>query len=99
MAQICRDAVASQVEEDINEEGLAPTAENYANIIFSSGSLRVYFNKYQVATGSHGMIEVRIPYTLLADYLNIDMATSQVGQAITESPPVAAPTATASRCV
>lgn len=96
LAQICRDAVASQVEEDINEEGLAPTAENYANIIFSSGSLRVYFNKYQVATGSHGMIEVRIPYTLLEDYLNIDMATSQVGQAIAESQPVAAPTATAS---
>lgn len=94
VSEICKDAIKEVTEGDVNEEGLDPTEGNYANIAFSKESMRVYFNKYQVASGKYGMIEVRIPYTMLQDCLNIDMQASEVGAALEQGNSIPEPTPT-----
>ena len=87
VSEICKNAVQELVGEDMIADGLAPTADNYANIVFSKEAMRIYFNKYQAASGKHGMIQVCIPYTMLGDCLSIDMASSEIGAALSEEPP------------
>ena len=52
------------------EDGTAPTAENFDNILFQvNGTILVRFDKYQVAPGVDGVVEVELPVTTIADLL------------------------------
>lgn len=52
------------------EEGTAPTAENFDNILFrEDGTVLVAFDKYQVGPGVDGVVEVALPVTAIADLL------------------------------
>ena len=52
------------------EEGTAPTAENFDNLLFrDNGIVLVAFDKYQVAAGVAGVVEVAVPVTAVADLL------------------------------
>ena len=53
------------------EDGTSPIAENFDNILFrGDGTVVVMFDKYQVAAGVEGVVEVVFPLALLADLLN-----------------------------
>jgi len=52
------------------EDGTAPTAENFDNIfIRGDGTVLVMFDKYQVAAGVEGVVEVELPLAAMADLL------------------------------
>ncbi len=52
------------------EEGTAPTAENFDNLLFrDDDTVLVAFDKYQVAAGVAGVVEVALPVTTIADLL------------------------------
>ena len=52
------------------EDGTSPIAENFDNILFrGDGTVVVMFDKYQVAAGVEGVVEVEFPLALLADLL------------------------------
>ena len=52
------------------EDGTAPTAENFDNILFQeNGTVLVRFDKYQVAPGVDGVVEIALPVAALADLL------------------------------
>ena len=52
------------------EDGTSPTAENFDNILFrEDGTVVVMFDKYQVAAGVDGVVEVEFPLASLADLL------------------------------
>ena len=52
------------------EEGTAPTAENFDNLLFrDDGTVLVAFDKYQVAAGVAGVVEVALPVTAIAGLL------------------------------
>ena len=52
------------------EDGTAPTAENFDNILFQeNGTILVRFDKYQVAPGVDGVVEVELPVAAIADLL------------------------------
>ena len=52
------------------KEGTAPTAENFDNILFQDdGTVLVRFDKYQVAAGVEGVVEVALPVAAIADLL------------------------------
>lgn len=51
-------------------DGTAPTAENFDNILFrENGTVLVAFDKYQVAPGVDGVVEVELPVAALAPLL------------------------------
>ena len=50
--------------------GTAPTADNFDNILFQNdGTVLVRFDKYQVAAGVEGVVEVVLPLAAIADLL------------------------------
>ncbi len=52
------------------EEGTAPTAENFDNIqLRDDGTVVVMFDKYQVAAGVEGVVEVVLPLDSIVDLL------------------------------
>ncbi|MYB75671.1 MAG: polysaccharide deacetylase family protein, partial [Chloroflexi bacterium] len=52
------------------EEGTAPTAENFDNILFrDNGTVLIAFDKYQVAAGVAGVVEVELPASAIDDLL------------------------------
>ena len=52
------------------EDGTAPTAENFDNILFrENGTVVVAFDKYQVGPGVAGVVDVELPVTAIADLL------------------------------
>ena len=52
------------------EDGTSPTAKNFDNILFrGDGTVVVMFDKYQVAAGVDGVVEVEFPLASLADLL------------------------------
>ncbi len=52
------------------EDGTAPTAENFDNILFrENGTVLVAFDKYQVGPGVAGVVEVELHVTAIADLL------------------------------
>ena len=52
------------------EDGTSPIAENFDNILFrGDGTVVVMFDKYQVAAGVEGVVEVVFPLASLADML------------------------------
>ena len=52
------------------EDGTAPTAENFDNILFrENGTVLVAFDKYQVSAGVYGVVEVVLPMTAIANLL------------------------------
>ena len=52
------------------EDGTAPTVDNFDNILFrEDGTFIVWFDKYQVAAGVEGVVEVALPVDAIADLL------------------------------
>ncbi len=52
------------------ESGTAPAAENFDNILLlANGTILVKFDKYQVAAGVEGVVEVVLPLDAIADLL------------------------------
>ena len=52
------------------EEGTAPTAENFDNILFrEDGTILIRFDKYQVAAGVEGVVEISLAVDAIADLL------------------------------
>ncbi len=77
LAALTREALAERVsKEDLAsdmewvESGTVPTAENFDNILFrEDGTVLVMFDKYQVAAGVAGVVEVSLPVAAIADLL------------------------------
>ena len=66
--RVSKEELASDVEWV--ESGTAPTAENFDNILFrEDGTVLVMFDKYQVAAGVAGVVEVSLPVAAIADLL------------------------------
>lgn len=66
--RVSKEELASDVEWV--QRGTAPTAENFDNILFrEDGTVLVRFDKYQVAAGVAGIVEVSLPVTAIADLL------------------------------
>lgn len=64
---------ASEIYKQANE-GTEPILKNFDGIVINEdGSLTVYFDKYQVASGSEGIIEIVIPFSEIADILSPDI--------------------------
>lgn len=56
------------------EDGTTPTAENFDNILFrEDGTFIVWFDKYQVAAGVEGVVEVALPVDAIAALLKPEM--------------------------
>ncbi len=50
------------------EQGTAPTVEHFDNLLLQDdGTVRIMFDKYQVAAGVEGIVEVELPLLDLAD--------------------------------
>ena len=57
-------------DSDWVADGTSPTSENFDNILLrTDGTLLVRFDKYQVAAGVEGVVEVELPVSTLADLL------------------------------
>ncbi len=70
--RICNEELASDPEWV--ESGTAPTAENFDNILLlADGTILVRFDKYQVAAGVEGVVEVVLPIDSIADLLKEDI--------------------------
>lgn len=66
--RIAREELAS--DPQWVEDGTAPTAENFDNILFQEdGTILVRFDKYQVAAGVEGVVDVVLPLSAIADLL------------------------------
>ncbi len=66
--RVSKEELASDLEWV--EGGTAPTAENFDNILFrEDGTVLVMFDKYQVAAGVAGVVEVSLPVAAIADLL------------------------------
>ena len=66
--RVSKDELASDLEWI--DDGTAPTAENFDNIqIRGDGTILVMFDKYQVAAGVEGVVEVELPLSAIADLL------------------------------
>ncbi len=66
--RVSKDELASDLEWI--DDGTAPTAENFDNIqIRGDGTILVMFDKYQVAAGVEGVVEVELPLATIADLL------------------------------
>ncbi len=77
LSDLTREALAERITKeelasDLQwvEDGTAPTAENFDNIfIRGNGTVLVMFDKYQVAAGVEGVVEVELPLAAMADLL------------------------------
>lgn len=77
LSDLTREALANRISKeelasDLGwvEDGTAPTAENFDNIfIRGDGTVLVMFDKYQVAAGVEGVVEVELPLAAMADLL------------------------------
>ena len=77
LSVLTREALAERIRKeelpsdlDWVEGGTAPTAENFDNILFKEdGTVLVMFDKYQVAAGVAGVVEVVLPVAAIADLL------------------------------
>ena len=77
LSTLSREALAERISKDdlISdldwvEDGTAPTKENFDNILFrEDGTVLIMFDKYQVAAGAQGLVEVALPVSALADLL------------------------------
>ena len=77
LSDLTREALAKRVSEeelasnlDWVEDGTAPTAVNFDNILIRpDGTFLVRFDKYQVAAGVEGIVEVALPLADIADLL------------------------------
>ena len=77
LSALTREALAERVsKEELASDvewvgrGTAPTAENFDNILFQEdGTVLVRFDKYQVAAGVAGVVEVSLPVAAIADLL------------------------------
>lgn len=56
--------------EDIAENGASPDENNFRSFILKEESLIIFFDPYQVAGFSYGIIEVRIPYSKFKNNFN-----------------------------
>ena len=67
-----KQAIAEYIENNKESitEGTKPLAENFNSLVISDdGILTIYFDKYQVAAGSEGILSVEIPLEQVADML------------------------------
>ena len=77
LSDLSREALAERIgKEDLAsdldwvEDGTEPTAENFDNILFKEdGTVLVRFDKYQVAAGVEGVVEIVLPVDAIADLL------------------------------
>lgn len=77
LAELSRAALAERISKDELasdlgwvEEGTAPTAQNFDNILFrEDGTFLVRFDKYQVAAGAEGVVEISLAVDAIADLL------------------------------
>ena len=77
LSDLTREALAERISKeelasDLQwvEDGTAPTAENFDNIfIRGDGTVLVMFDKYQVAAGVEGVVEVELPLAAMANLL------------------------------
>ncbi len=77
LSVLTREALAKRVSSeelasdlDWVEDGTAPTAANFDNILIrTDGTFLVRFDKYQVAAGVEGVVEVALPLADIADLL------------------------------
>ncbi len=81
LSALTREALAERVSKeellfylDWVERGTAPTAENFDNILFrEDATVLIMFDKYQVAPGAQGVVEVVLPVGAIADLLKPEM--------------------------
>ncbi len=100
LSSLSREALSEQLRDeallsdmDWIEDGTTPTAENFDNILVrDDGTVAIMFDKYQVAAGAEGIVEIAVPTTGLADLLKPEIrqllgieADEETGQAKTES--------------
>ena len=72
------------------EEGTAPTAENFDNLLFrEDGTVLVAFDKYQVSAGVDGVVEVELPVAAIADLLKPEIRVLLGIDAAAATPPAA----------
>ena len=74
LSSLARERLASQLgesaPESLLESGTAPQADNFDTILFDEGGLvRVKFDKYQVASGVAGVVEMYLHISDLEDLL------------------------------
>lgn len=75
LSDYCRADLEKQLEEaevandDMFEDGIAPTYENYSNFVLLKNDIVIIFGQYQIAPYAAGMFGVRIPYKELDAYL------------------------------
>lgn len=70
------DARKEALEFDLDwiKEGTSPAAENFDNVLFQEdGTFLVKFDKYQVAPGAAGVVEVTLPVADIADLLKLEI--------------------------
>ena len=81
LSTLSREALAERIrKEELAsdpewvESGTAPAAENFDNILLlADGTILVRFDKYQVAAGVEGVVEVVLPLASIADLLKRDI--------------------------
>ncbi len=81
LAELSRAALAERLRReelasdlDWVADGTAPTAENFDNILFrEDGTFLVRFDKYQVAAGVEGVVEIALEVDAIADLLKPEM--------------------------
>ena len=70
--RISKEELASDM--DWVESGTAPTPENFDNFLFrDDATVLIMFDKYQVAAGVQGVVEVVLPVGAIADLLKPEM--------------------------
>ena len=66
--RVSKEELASDADWIVS--GTAPTVDNFDNILFQNdGTVLVRFDKYQVAAGVEGVVEVVLPLAAIADLL------------------------------
>ena len=81
LSDLTRVALATRIkngelasDQEWIEQGTAPIAEHFDTVLFhADGTVRVMFDKYQVAAGVEGIVEVELPISVLADLLQPDI--------------------------
>ena len=81
LSALTREALAERISKeellfylDWVERGTAPTAKNFDNFLFrDDATVLIMFDKYQVAPGAQGVVEVVLPVGAIADLLKPEM--------------------------
>ncbi len=103
LAELSRAALAERISKDELasdlgwiEDGTAPAAQNFDNILFrEDGTFLVRFDKYQVAAGVEGVVEIPLAVDAIADLLKPEIrellgVEADEGSRVAESAKVAA---------